>query len=357
MGQEDASKEIWTDPSSVEVRPVGYSSSHGWNLEPPEELKDLNLLARATELVEEHRVVDCEASLLSPALQMKTSLVVEVEDLHQPRTVWAAEVKRNVGGRLLVQYVLPEDATPSADQMEVVQEWIFCLSPRLHWQGWADSSWSYNPPAKISGLSDKWSTLADVLRSHATSKPWQFNLEIPVHNRKVEDRFRAVDPRHPFSLRHATVTQVIDDQRYAIRFEPDVALADKTGEQDTSLLNCFTARGDEGEECDLEPNMALEVVNPLRPSEICVGVVTAVEENGRLLRIRPETEAGVGEEFFISASSQDLFPVGWCDSQNYPLSAPLLAQQQSSLAPADLPEEESKYSRCFVISHLIEDLN
>lgn len=323
VGQEDASKEIWTDPSKVEVHPVGYSSSKGLPLEPPAELKHLKLEARVAELVEEHRAADCEVSLLSPALQMKNDLTVEVEDLYRPRIVWLAEVKRNVGGRLLIRYLLPDSISLTPDQEEAVHDWIFCLSPRLHWRGWADSSWAYQPPVSITPLSNQWSTLTDQFRStgNLSTKPWQFDLDAPAHHHKVGDQLRALDPRHPLSLRPATVIQVTDEQRYVIQFDPRVPEEDT--EKDTSItLNCFAARGDDADECVFETNMALEVVNPFRPSEICVGIVTGVEENGAFLSILPQLD-GEQSAFLISAASHDLFPVGWCDSQNYPLKGPI----------------------------------
>jgi len=342
VGQEDASKEIWTDPSKVEVHPVGYSSSKGLLLEPPAELKHLKLEARAAELIEEHRAADCEVSLLSPALQMKSGLTVEVEDLYRPRTVWLAEVKRNVGGRLLIRYLLPDSISLTSDQEEAVHEWIFCLSPRLHWRGWADSSWAYQPPVSIAPLSNQWSTLTDQCRSteNLSIKPWQFDLDAPAHSHKVGDQLRALDPRYPLSLQPATVTQVIDEQRYVIQFDSRVPEEACDTEKDTSItLNCFAARGDDADECVFETNMALEVVNPFRPSEICVGIITGVEENGAVLSISPQLD-GEQSAFMISATSHDLFPVGWCDSQNYPLKGPV---HQLSITSASGLNPDSKF--------------
>lgn len=344
MGQEDSSKEIWTDPSTVEVHPVGYSAARGWTLEPPAELKHLNLSSQTAPLVEQHRAADCEASMLSPALQMKAGLVVEVEDLHESRTVWTAEIKRNVGGRLFLQYTLPSSI--AADDVVVAcQEWIFCLSPRLHWKGWADQSWSYKPPTRLRSLfADQWEAMAETFRAGEKSpKPWQFNLAAPTHQHKVGDVVQALNPQKPHSLVQATVVEVIDERRYSIRLPGSDDSSQK--EDGDVLLNCFAARGEEAD-CDFEVNMALEVVNPSQPAEVCVGVITALEENGTFLRIRPELDGAA--EFYVSAYSHDLFPVGWCDSQNYPLTAP--AVQPSSAPPAEPSAAESKLINLFVFS-------
>ena len=312
-------------------------------MEPPSELKQLQLTSKASALVEKHRAADCEASLLSPALQMKPGLTVEVEDAHEPRTVWLAKIRRNVGGRLLVQYNLPTGM--SGDEVsESCQEWIFCLSPRLHWRGWANQSqWSFKPPTRLRSLyGDQWEAMAEQYRTldGSTTKPWQFNLGTSTHNYKVGDVISAVNKRNPLSLVKTAVVEVIDEQRYAIRLPvtDDDRKEMNEGEGD-ELHCCFPARRDEPE-CDFEANMALEVVNPFRPAEICIGVITAIEENGSFLRIQPELDGA--SEFYVSTDSQDIFPVGWCDSQNYPLTPPLFQAVVSD--PPTQPETEGKFN-------------
>lgn len=340
VGRED-SKEIWTNPSSVEIHPVGYSSSRGWPLEPPaDDLKPLRSGAIAS-LLEEHKAVDCEASLLSPAQQMKTGMTLEVEDSHEPRSVWPATVVRNVGGRLLLKYILPTN-TPLVNDGEEGQhhEWLFCLSPRLHWQGWAGSqspTWNFNPPVKIRSLfkDDNWSTMAAGFRT-VTNKPWQFHQEVPVHCCNVGDRIETLDPCNPIALRSATVVEMVDPQRLLIRFDPQ----SDSQEAETHLQYiCFSETvfrpemndsgsqtNDEENESDFSKGMALEVSNPWKLMEVCVGVVTNIERSGKLLRIRLDKETksnGVHPlEFLAPVSSQELFPIGWCDDNGWPLVAP-----------------------------------
>lgn len=333
------SKEIWTDPSQVEVHPVGYSSSRGWQLEPPNGVKHQKLSAAVEALEKENRAEDCQTSLLSPAQQMKPGLTIEVEDLHEPRTVWPATVIRNIGGRLLVKYSIPGDvASVSSTTEDCCSEWIFCLSHRLHWQGWAvQSSWCYKPPNKIRNLSDKWSAMAEAFRSSSAGRSWNFNQQaIKSHNYKAGDRVRVVDPIIPITLRLAHVTEVVDDQRFTVRIDSE--------DSEVQLLNCVAGSAfpvnseikkdttSDVSESGFAIGMALEAVNPRKPDEICVATVTALECGGGLLRIRLYRSSDDAlEEYAVASTSHELFPVGWCDSQGYTLTAPILKKADTDV--------------------------
>lgn len=352
VGRDDPSKEIWTDPSSVEIHPVGYSSSRGWPLEQPSDLKPLRSGAIAS-LLEEHKAVDCEASLLSPSQQMKTGMTLEVEDLLEPRTVWPATVVRNVGGRLLLKYSLPNSVSSKNTEGH---EWAFCLSPRLHWRGWAASqspSWTFSPPAKIRSLCEDWSTMSAEFRT-VTDKPWQFHEDVPAHCHNVGDRIQALNPSNPTVLRPATVIEVIDSQRLFVRFDEQTDQETEVNLQcvcfTTSVFSVSTDDPNQTKGMDdsgFAKGMALEVANPWKLSEICVGLVTSVEQSGALLRIRMEkTEPDSHPtEFLAPVCSQDLFPVGWSDDNGWPLTAPpvipLPSAENSQQPESSEPEEKS----------------
>ena len=277
-------------------------------------------------LTKEHRVADCDTSLLSPVQQIKCGLRVEIEDVHRARTVWPGTVVRNVGGRLLVKYLLPQDGGRDvADDVEA-QLWIFCLSTRLHRAGWAmqeqqqQQQWQYKPPQKLASLlssqhdQEQWQQLVskfhqqeeeeeeeagDVGRTFSSSS-WQ----LATHSFRVGDNLLALAPWDRTALKGATVVQVVDNRHFVIRF--DSPTADTT---ETTLCchagdgNCFPVSnegGGEGEEQSnaaevksdgdqLEPafgpSMALEVVDPRNADRMCVASIAAVERCG-LLRIR-----------------------------------------------------------------------
>lgn len=66
-------------------------------------------------------------------------------------------------------------------------------------------------------------------------------------------------------------------------------------------------------------DMKLEAVDLMEPSHICVATVS--EAKGRLLRIAFD---GWGKKFdqWMVMKSTDLFPMGWCEVNQYPLRAP-----------------------------------
>ncbi|KZS13420.1 Scm with four MBT domains 1-like protein [Daphnia magna] len=346
VGREDPTHEIWTDPSSVEIHPVGYSSSRGWPLEPPADLKPLRSGAIAS-LLEEHKAVDCEASLLSPAQQMKPGMILEVEDLHEPRTVWPATIVRNVGGRLLLKYAFPTSIPIHNNEEDVHHEWLFCLSPRLHWQGWAVSqstSWNYNPPIKIRPLiqDDNLATMSAEFRT-VSGKQWQFDQHVPSHGCNVGDRIEAIDPLNPLALRPATVIEVVDPQRVVIRFDLESNAQETEAPLQFVCSTVFRPETDDScpsndveNESGFTRGVALEAANPWKPAEVCVGVVTNVERSATLLRIRLEksvSDDGHPTEFLAPVSSQDVFPIGWCDDNSWPLVTPPVAPPSSSEQP------------------------
>ena len=340
----------------MEIHPVGYSSSRGWPLEPPSDLKPLRSGAIAS-LLEEHKAIDCEASLLSPAQQMKTGMLVEVEDLRQPRTVWLAKVARNVGGRLLLKYVLPKIAESKEENREENDEWLFCLSPRLHWRGWAASqsgpSWTYSPPVQVRHLCAEdncWSSVSSELLTVA-DKPWPFQQDISAHHSNVGDVVQALDPWNPVCLRAATVVEVVDSHRLLVRLDPLQSDQVATDQEETEVTElkcvCFStsvfrsvkteadaSQASETDESGFVEGMALEVANPWKRSDIYVGVVTSTLQSGALLRIRFErteqSDGGNPAEFLAPASSQDLFPIGWCDDNGWPLTSPPVVTDPST---------------------------
>ena len=336
FGLEDSSKEFWADPLTAEMHPVGYCSSHGLCLEPPNELKSVGskLLEKAVVLVNQLKVNDCDISLLSPSQQMKTGLTLEIEDINESCTVWVGTITKNVGGRLLLNYASPPNVLPN----EHTQTWIFCLSPRLHYLGWGSTnSWSYKPPTCLQQVSathatntDQWQAMVDKFKTTVSSRVLNFCKNTVNHCHQVGDKINSPIPTNPTTSDSATVIEVVDDQRFTIQFDcndPDKRIS----------LNCY-AENDEilEEDSGFEPNMVLEVVNPWKPAEIYAGTVIAVEES--LLRIRLETSSKVSlPEILIPMSSHNIFPVGWCDSQEYPLKGPVNIPPASQPTSMDIP--------------------
>jgi len=74
--------------------------------------------------------------------------------------------------------------------------------------------------------------------------------------------------------------------------------------------------------------MKLEAVNPQQPGQICVATITDVFDN-RLLKFHVDHQ--MASSFYYTIDSHDMFPIGWCESNQYQLKAPMM----KSLPAAD----------------------
>ena len=66
--------------------------------------------------------------------------------------------------------------------------------------------------------------------------------------------------------------------------------------------------------------MKLEAVDPDQPRDICSATITRTA--GHLLWIHLDNSSEPAANHIVPVQSHDLFPVGWCGSNNYPLKPP-----------------------------------
>ncbi|CAK7319848.1 Scm-like with four MBT domains protein 1 [Vulpes lagopus] len=97
-------------------------------------------------------------------------------------------------------------------------------------------------------------------------------------------------------------------------------------------------------EHEFKENMKLEAVNPLLPEEVCVATITAVR--GSYLWLQLEGSKKPIPECIVSVESMDIFPLGWCETNGHPLSAPRRARvhKQRKIAVVQ-PEKQIPSSR------------
>ena len=71
--------------------------------------------------------------------------------------------------------------------------------------------------------------------------------------------------------------------------------------------------------------MKLEAVNPQQPGQICVATITGVFDS-RLLKFYIDHQAAPASSvsFYYTIDSHDMFPIGWCESNQYQLKTPLM---------------------------------
>uniref|UniRef100_A0AC11DRG8 Scm like with four mbt domains 2 n=1 Tax=Ovis aries TaxID=9940 RepID=A0AC11DRG8_SHEEP len=101
-------------------------------------------------------------------------------------------------------------------------------------------------------------------------------------------------------------------------------------------------------------NMKLEAVNPRNPGELCVASVIAVK--GRLMWLRLEGLQSPAPEFIVDVESMDIFPVGWCEANSYPLTTPhktasqkkrkIAVVQPENQSPSTVPVEKIPHDLC-----------
>lgn len=90
----------------------------------------------------------------------------------------------------------------------------------------------------------------------------------------------------------------------------------------------------------IKNNMKLEAVNPQNHEEIHVASVDTIVEHMLCIELLP-----IGEKFWCAQDSDLLFPVGWCDSNNYALHIPdLTAKKEVEKDEPKLAKEEMKSS-------------
>jgi len=70
--------------------------------------------------------------------------------------------------------------------------------------------------------------------------------------------------------------------------------------------------------------MKLEAVNPQQRGQICVATITDVFDN-RLLKFHVDHQMSLSSSFYYTTiDSHDLFPIGWCESNQYQLKTPVM---------------------------------
>ena len=71
---------------------------------------------------------------------------------------------------------------------------------------------------------------------------------------------------------------------------------------------------------EITKGMKLEAVNPSQEGQICAATVTRVLDN--LLWLHLDSSPKMAANHVVDSRSHDIFPVGWCESNNYPLKPP-----------------------------------
>ncbi|GBP51747.1 Scm-like with four MBT domains protein 2 [Eumeta japonica] len=359
--------DFWCDITNIKGHSIGWCPKNDELIDPPADISKKygnRIINIMTETLSKHESVS-DVSLdnkgLAPIDRIKQGMKVEVQDTIDPYRYWIATIQENVGGRLLLSYDEADNDLPKF--------WIFYSNPRLASFGFVTnkgSPWHFKYPGKVNRFAcrNRLSSLLRVCAEESIKDPTPHDLfgpnnNIPAHNFVDTMKVEALDPHDMKTVRPATVVNiysnyeflvVIDDHRndyqdsrmawichsmhpyiYPLGWaqKNDVPfMVPKIWKKDSFDWDEYlsmTSSVPAPEYCfgtkelvkEITKNMMLEAVNPLNYDEIHVARVKSVVEHMICVELLP-----TGECHWYAQNSDLLFPVGWCDSNNYELHIP-----------------------------------
>uniref|UniRef100_A0A8C5JYL4 Scm-like with four MBT domains protein 1 n=1 Tax=Jaculus jaculus TaxID=51337 RepID=A0A8C5JYL4_JACJA len=399
---QDRRADFWCDVVIADLHPVGWCTQNNKVLMPPDAIKE-----KYTDWTE-FLIRDLTGSRTAPANLLEGPLrgkgpidlitvdsLIELQDSQNPFQYWIVSVVDNVGGRLRLRYVGLED-TDSYDQ------WLFYLDYRLRPVGWCqENKYRMDPPAELYPLkmTSEWKCALEKSLIVAAEFPlpmevFKDHADLRSHFFTVGMKLETVNMSEPFHICPASVTKVFNNHFFQLtiddlRPEPSklsmLCHADSLGILPVQWclkngVNLTPPKGYSGQDFDwadyykhhgaeeappfcfgdvsfsrgFTKNMKLEAVNPRNPSELCVASVVSVK--GRLMWLHLEGLQTPVPEVIVDVESMDIFPVGWCEANSYPLTTPHKATSQvkrkiavvqpEKQLPSTVPVEKIPHGLC-----------
>ncbi|KAF6372476.1 Scm like with four mbt domains 2 [Rhinolophus ferrumequinum] len=399
---EDRRADFWCDVVIADLHPVGWCTQNNKALMPPDAIKE-----KYTDWTE-FLIRDLTGSRTAPANLLEGPLrgkgpidlitvdsLIELQDSQNPFQYWIVSVIENVGGRLRLRYVGLED-TESYDQ------WLFYLDYRLRPVGWCqENKYRMDPPSEIYPLkmASEWKcalekSLIDAAKFPLPMEVFKDHADLRSHFFTVGMKLETVNMSEPFHLCPASVTKVFNNHFFQVtiddlRPEPSkismLCHADSLGILPVQWclkngVSLTPPKGYSGQDFDwadyhkqhgteeappfcfkntsfsrgFTKNMKLEAVNPRNPGELCVASVVSVK--GRLMWLHLEGLQTPAPEFIVDVESMDIFPVGWCEANSYPLTTPhkTVSQKKRKIAvvqpekqlPSAMPADKIPHDLC-----------
>ncbi|XP_023575554.1 scm-like with four MBT domains protein 2 isoform X2 [Octodon degus] len=399
---EDRRADFWCDVVIADLHPVGWCTQNNKVLMPPDAIKE-----KYTDWTE-FLIRDLTGSRTAPANLLEGPLrgkgpidlitvdsLIELQDSQNPFQYWIVSVIENVGGRLRLRYVGLED-TESYDQ------WLFYLDYRLRPVGWCqENKYRMDPPSEIYPLkmTSEWKCALEKSLIAAAEFPlpmevFKDHADLRSHFFTVGMKLETVNMSEPFHICPASVTKVFNNHFF------QVTIDDLRPEPSTLSMLCHVdslgilpaqwclkngvhltpPKGYSGQDFDwadyykqhgaeeappfcfrntsfsrgFTKNMKLEAVNPRNPGELCVASVVSVK--GRLMWLHLEGLQTPVPEVIVDVESMDIFPVGWCEANSYPLTTPhkTVSQKKRKIAvvqpekqlPSTVPVEKIPHDLC-----------
>uniref|UniRef100_A0A671Y164 SAM domain-containing protein n=1 Tax=Sparus aurata TaxID=8175 RepID=A0A671Y164_SPAAU len=362
---DDRKADFWCDVMTAELHPVGWCTQNNKTLMPPEAIKEK--YSDWTEFLVQDLTGSrtAPANLLEGPLRGKNTVdlvvegsVLELQDVSDPFLYWPVRVIQNVGGRLRLRHAGLSDSHQAQDT------WLFYLDVRLRPLGWAlENRLALEPVCLTYIVLARVCALTKV--EHICLKDLtllcQDHVDLPKHSFKMGMKLEMVSPWEQLQICPVSVTKVYSEIYFQVTLDdlsvdvkPRFVLCHANSPGILPVQWCLKngvglerPRGYEGQDFDwadylkhsgteaapdacfpdtwqnrgFAKDMWLEAVNPHRPAEVCVAQITQVR--GRLLWLRLEGVAKPLSQCIVDVESMDIFPVGWCEANAYPLTPPL----------------------------------
>lgn len=375
---DDRSGDFWCDVKSKDLHPVGWCARNGQMLQPPDALLHKKLNWQQFLITSLTGAKTIPYAVLSgsvgplPTDRLLKGHYLDVIDEEVPTQAWIACIIENYGGRLKLRY---------SGAKEPDDFYLFYLSYRLHPPGWAkEHRVIIKPPkfilAQTPVASDSnWRSMyfgvvaaANLSNSlpHDFFKVRKVFSKIRINNMKEGMKIEAINPKAPHQICPATIIKNFNSHFFQVQIDnldrvdkeritfvchaesggifpvnwcedygfnitppkgydkPKFKWSEYLKQQDSKpapaeLFRTKTER-------KFQNGMKLEAVNPFTPSQICVATITKIA--GRHIWLH--FDGSKQPNHIVDAESQDIFPVGWCDSVGYPLRSPkkLMAQKK-----------------------------
>ncbi|XP_014218553.1 scm-like with four MBT domains protein 2 isoform X2 [Copidosoma floridanum] len=382
FGATDKSLEFWFNLTKETAHELGWCSKNGHQLRPPSvvEEKSPDCSEKLQKFLATAKSIPFEmlsGDGLSLVDRIKSGIKVEVSDIRHPYKLWAATIKDNVGGRLRLKYDTPGSSTK--------QFWMFCTSEHLHNYGFVsktDSNWFVEPPSSIVDMHsyEEWKELTENNGSKDLKVPdnlFNNSVDHQKHAFKLHMKLEAVLPSDRTKIFPASVIKVFDDTYFLVQIDVYKKNLDENSDEnavrnntekntwlctaehpyifpvgwskkrnismssppnwipqsgkfdwdeylkatnavaaDDSLFSPQESASDAGFEC----GMMLEAVDPKDENAICAAHITKILDN--LLWLKLDSSDKDRPEHIVHMRSLQIFPVGWCESNHYPLKPP-----------------------------------
>lgn len=324
---------------------------------------------------------------MNPSEQLKTGMLLEIQDSDRPWNLWFVRIINNRGGRLHLRYVIHHFNEENADAISSDIH-IFYLDWRVHSIGWStktSSIYSYEIPSCLSLSIDK-QEIIDICRKKSGEQflpPHLFKeqeelrkhrftegmkLEVfdvktqniylgqigPIHNDYFFD-VRVDNDNESSFIGHATHPHILPahwatEHRLAlmkgkgIRQSEDYwnIYTEKNGKNDLASERCFNlitlnSTGNNR----VEPGMKMEMISTLNNQDY-VFSVTLIHVVEHLMWLRVDnTSLFTDEHFFyqvLPINSLDIFPIGWAKFNGLELLTPIEYQMRMKTYEQDRHE-------------------